>query len=247
MVRHGRSFATRLGLDVRPWPSRQGIDFTRSRILRSDGWRTVLDVGANRGQWAVMCRRLGYRGRIISFEPLPEPLVGLRRRAFRDGQWDVVPVALGLTLERGVAMYVSSNAQMSSSLLPMLERHEVLAPASSICASALVDVEPLDSIWDSLNIEPGTYLKIDVQGTELDVLRGGIDHLEAVSAVEVETSIEPLYEGGAAHDSVSELLRGLGFSLVGIQMGLVDLEPGSAASVDSIWRRQGASFGTTVT
>jgi hypothetical protein len=55
----------------------------------------VIDVGANRGQYGRLLRRLGFQGRIISFEPVHRSFEELSEGARLDGNWEAHRLALG--------------------------------------------------------------------------------------------------------------------------------------------------------
>jgi FkbM family methyltransferase len=230
-----REFGTRIGLDINRWPRPQSIDYTRSRVMSRNRVQTVLDVGANRGQWGLRCRRLGFTEGIVSFEPLVEPRKRLMSIANADGKWSVVPQALGSRSTSQAHMFVSGNAQMSSSLREMLPAHVSLAPSSKYTGSEVVSVSRLDDVWPSLKAKGPIYMKIDVQGHELDVLLGASQALQSMVAVEVEVSLEPMYLGQPDFLEVDTHLRASGFRLCAIEMGLVDQASGSAMTVDAIW------------
>ncbi len=77
----------------------------------------VFDVGANFGQYAEMIRGLGYRGDIVSFEPIPEAASALRAKAQADPRWHIEEKALDETI-RQVAFNIMSSSQFSSLKLP---------------------------------------------------------------------------------------------------------------------------------
>src|SRR5215471_3218540 len=79
--------ARQLGYDV--------VYFDRMRLLKHFGINLVFDVGANIGQYGAEMRSLGYRGRIVSFEPLSREFEVLRKRAENDALWKVDNRALG--------------------------------------------------------------------------------------------------------------------------------------------------------
>ncbi len=81
------------------------------------GITTVLDVGANVGQFAELLRLMGYRGKIISFEPLRAAYQELAAKAAADGNWEAHNFALGM--QCGHATINVSNYSVLSSLLPL--------------------------------------------------------------------------------------------------------------------------------
>lgn len=190
----------------------------RMDLLAEHGIELVLDVGADRGQYATDLRRHGYRGRIVSFEPLQETFEELARAAAQDPRWECHPLALGATGGR-MPIWVTSNLA-SSSLLPMLHAHVQAAPDVEVVSQEIADVRKLDSL--DLQLDVPTLLKLDVQGYEDRVLAGAEQTLEDVALVECELSIEPLYDSQVTVLDMLKLLQEAGFRLVSLEPGFHD-------------------------
>jgi FkbM family methyltransferase len=210
----------RLGVEVVRANDETVFELKRLRLIRDQRIDAVLDVGANRGQWARQLRRQGYAGRILSFEPLADAFVELERAAAGDPAWECRRVALG-EADGEAELHVAGNST-SSSLLPMLERHRASAPESAYTGSEPVPAARLDTIAPAGD---RPFLKLDVQGYELSVLRGGERTLARVRAAECELSLVPLYEGQALLTEVVAELDESGLALVALERGF--REPGT--------------------
>src|SRR5205823_1885414 len=145
-----------------------------------------------RGQFASELRKDGWDGEIVSFEPLPSAYAALATRASSDTQWTAVNVAIGAA--RGVATLKVAGNEVSSSLLEMSERHRAAAPESEFVEEVDVNIETVDSVVAKWHLGGRFYLKIDTQGYELDVLLGADSTIDACPAIELELSLEELYE-----------------------------------------------------
>lgn len=194
----------------------------------------VVDVGANTGQYARLVRSLGYRGRIVSFEPGARAFENLARRAAADELWEVRRTALGAA-PTTATLHLSSNS-VSSSLLPIRREHVDVAPASRVVGREDVDVSSVDI---ELAAVPGSsvWLKMDVQGSELDVLAGAVDTFERVRVVQSEMLLTPLYDGQADYLEVCELLRRRRLSLRHVERGFQDKGTGFVLAVDGLFVR----------
>lgn len=133
------------------------------RLLRTYAVDLVLDVGANQGQFGRELRDLGYRGRIVSFEPLAVAYAALKQRAQADGKWETFPYALGAE-PRTTTLHIAGN-QESSSMLEILPTHVRLAPSSRSVGEQQVEVRALDELFDTLRQDArNVLLKLDTQG-----------------------------------------------------------------------------------
>ena len=175
--------------------------------------RTVLDVGANRGQFALFALRRFPRARLICFEPLSQPAAVLRRVVGARVGVEVHEVALAA--ESGTASMHQSRDDDSSSLLPVTRQQQHAFPGSVEVARVDVAVRRLDDCVDPSALARPCLLKIDVQGAELEVLRGSREVLDAVDELIVECSFTELYAGQALADDVIGELRAAGFRLQG--------------------------------
>jgi len=220
------------------WPAfRQGVvaSVEHSRIPFGGEFATVLDVGASRGQFALFAASRFPGARIVSFEPLPEPAADLRR--IMGDRVEVRETAVGAT--SGTAAINVSARDDSSSLLPIGARQEREFPGTG--ADRTIEV-PLTTLDDALPAAPARpcLLKLDVQGLELEVLKGATRTLEAVDEALIECSFVELYEGQALADEIVEFLRGTGLRLAGVHE-VVHAADGSAIQADFLFRREGGS------
>lgn len=176
----------------------------------------LIDVGGNEGQFARFVRRkVGYRGPMITFEPIPELAKRLTLLARSDPQWTVVNAALGQT--RGQAeFHVTQSSPMSSLLKPSDATTDRLSRFGAIATSIPVEVDTLDNY---LAAHPqfsqckNIYLKLDVQGFEKMVLEGAQASLTRVCALQAELSVIPIYEGQPDHQEMTRFLTDAGFVL----------------------------------
>lgn len=229
----------RFGVDVGRFP--QTDPLWRTALLVGHLHPDVLfDVGANNGGFASAIRHLGYKGQIVSFEPLRAPYEALSRKAERDQGWTAVQSAIGAET-RDVEINVAGNAGMSSSILPMLDAHTSSAPGSAYVGVETVRQVRLDDVARTYGLPPGgrAFLKIDVQGYERSVIEGARDLLRSGSIVglEMELSLVPLYEGGLSAEDGIALAKEHGLSLVGLVPGFTDVRTGRLLQFDGVFAR----------
>jgi len=181
--------------------------------LRGD-FLTVIDAGANKGQFAIFAARRFPRAALLCFEPLPDAAARLRRAVGNVGRLKLWNVALGAA--DGQAEFHVSAADDSSSLLAIGARQRAEFPGTAERMTTTVDVRRLDGLLEPTELTRPVLLKIDVQGGELAVLQGAEASLESIDAVLVEVSFVELYTGQALADEVWEHLRHHGFSCRGV-------------------------------
>ncbi len=199
--------------------------------------KTVVDIGANRGQFSLVVRELFPEARIIAFEPLAEPASRFRQ-LFQDDTHSVLyPLAVG-SEEQQQIMHVSA-ADDSSSLLPPGEEQLRLFPETREAETREVTVVPLDAIVQPDELEPPALLKIDVQGYEHEVLRGCQRLLPHFQYLYIEGSFLELYEGQALADELVCMLREAGFRWKGIYHTLYDAQ-GRCVQGDLLFERSPA-------
>ena len=196
----------------------------------------VLDVGANKGQYGRQLIRSGFRGRIVSFEPLPSALEKLQMNRWGFGHWKVEPFALGAE-NTTATLNVSANSQ-SSSLQPMLPAHVAAAPNAAYISACEVEVRRLDDLFDQYCL-PGDkcYMKLDVQGHEHRVIAGAVESLDRITAIQMELSIEPLYDGAQTWQDAIESMHQLGYKLMLLTPGFRDQTTGEMMQADGVFVR----------
>lgn len=236
-----RKSARKLGVEVHRYDIRQSLDARVHALIAHHRVDYVIDVGANDGGHGQELREGGYRGPILSFEPLAHAHAALVRRAAGDPVWHVAPrCALG-EREGEVTIHVAGNS-VSSSLLPMLDRHVQSAPQSATVAEELVPMVMLDAVTGfGLKDAKRALLKVDTQGYELPVLKGAIRTLQQCQGVRLEMSIVPLYEGQSLYREVIDHLDRLGFDLWALLPGFVDPGSGRLLQMDGLFFRGGSS------
>jgi FkbM family methyltransferase len=206
----------------------------RARLLRWKDIDVVIDVGANAGQFGARIRAAGYRRRIESFEPLSPAFEALSAAAARDPAWKCHKLALGARSGR-VRLNVSADLE-ASSVLAMEERHVRHCPESAYVDVETVEMAVLDEVASSLVGEPErVYLKLDVQGYELEVLRGGERLLPRVDLVEAELSLVRLYRGGPLYREVIDHLDQRGFQLVSVEGITEEPATGHMLQLDAVF------------
>lgn len=195
--------------------------------------KTLLDVGANFGQFAQEVRQAGYAGDILSFEPLSAAHGQLSRNAASDGKWHVAPrMAIG-DVPGKTEIHIAQGLA-SSSLLKVEERSTRADPISSQVTTEQVEIMRLD---DAVGPEvQGPYaIKLDTQGFELHVLRGGERILSQTRVIVSELSLSPLYENGAEFVAVYSYLEQRGFRCIALTQGFSDLNRNEMLQVDGIF------------
>lgn len=196
--------------------------------------RTVVDVGANRGQFALVARHCFPQAQIVSFEPLPEPASVYRAVFSDDACTRLIPTAVGP--ESGEAMIHLSARDDSSSLLPITENQNALFPGTAEAGTIAIRVARLDEHLSAEAIVAPALLKLDVQGFELQALEGCEDLLSCFAWIYAECSFIELYEGQAFADVIIAWLRERGFVLDGVY-NMAYATDGKAIQADFLFKR----------
>ncbi|MDQ2719836.1 MAG: FkbM family methyltransferase [Bacteroidota bacterium] len=208
----------------------------RMNLLNHFRINKIFDIGANIGNYAVKIRKLGFKGEIISFEPLTKAYKILEEKALSDAKWKTLNFALG-SRDEETFINIAGNCD-SSSLLEMLPDHINSAPQSSYIGKEKIIVHKLDTIIvDYYKKGDQIFLKIDTQGFEKEVLNGSIESLSKITGIQLELSIIPLYNGGILYLEMIEFLKSNGFDLFSLENGFSNPDTGQLLQVDGIFFR----------
>lgn len=216
------------GIHVHRMPSM--VDFLASRNID-----VVLDVGANTGQFAKSLRQDGYCGRIISFEPTSDPFADLMSAAAEDPLWEVHKYALG-SVANHTNIHVSENSVFNS-IVELSSYALKFDPESRVVGMETVEVIRLDDFLDGANVER-TFLKVDTQGFERQVLDGSPRLLETCPGVLLELPANHLYEGVWSLGDAINFMSAKGFTISQMRpVAPLHHDPVSTVEVDCLFRR----------
>ena len=174
----------------------------------------IIDIGANKGQFALAARKTFPEARIDSFEPLSAAADIFEKVFQNDDNTFLHRIAVGK--KEDVATIHVSNKADSSSLLPIGENQVSLFPGTEEFEQRSIKVAPLNSIIEMNDIQQPAMLKIDVQGYELEVLYGCQSLFHKINYIYCECSFVELYKDQALTHEIIEFLNQNGFKLSGI-------------------------------
>ncbi|MBC6994164.1 FkbM family methyltransferase [Neolewinella lacunae] len=224
-----------MGFDIRRYPTR--LLRNRSQLLQTQGIDLILDVGANKGQYAQELRSIGYQGEIYSFEPLAEAYGILANAAAKDPLWKVFNYGLGLS-EETISINVASNLA-SSSILEFEPSHKSAAPNIGYLRKESISIKALDEVAPSLKLDGRkVFLKIDTQGYEEKVLKGASNTLQNhITGLQIELSLTPVYTGEWLYEDIILHLKQYGYELYSMEPGLCDENTGRMLQFDGVFFR----------
>ena len=225
-----------LGLRIERVFPEKDPEWVLQNLIQSKEPAAIFDIGANKGQFAKHCRKLGYRGWIYSFEPGTEAFSELKAEKSRDRKWLCFQVGMGAQ-ERAVRLGVTENSE-SSSILSMKAAHLEAAPESKVVSWEDIKLITLDQ-WmiENLIQTDSIFLKIDVQGFEVEVLKGASKALEKTKILQVEMSLQPLYEGAPDFREIYDWAASHGFVSFSFLPNFVDRRSGQWLQVDGLFVR----------
>jgi FkbM family methyltransferase len=188
-----------------------------SEVLARQRIDCVIDVGAHLGEYGRLLRGIGYEGEIVSIEPVASSYAELEAAMSAQPPWRGRRAALGAAPgEAEMAVYrdsafsaIGKPTVWGRRTFPGLDQDHV----------ETVTVERLDDVYGELlegKPDARPLLKIDVQGSEWEVLDGAVKTLPKVGAVQVEAAVLPVYEGVRPYTDVLERLEGFGLEISGM-------------------------------
>lgn len=207
-----------------------------SSFLRTSHYRTVLDAGANKGQFALAARHHFPDAKIVAFEPLQKPAEILKAVFRNDPNFALLPVALGMN--SGEFEIHLSRREDSSSILPIGQLQQEIFPGTEEVGIQSVRVERLDSAVNFEGLPRPLLLKIDVQGYELALLCGAERALRYVDGIYVELSFVRLYESQPLAFEIVAWLAERQFNLEGVY-NVTFSQNGTAVQADFFFLKSG--------
>lgn len=198
---------------------------------------TVVDIGANRGQFALAARQWAPNAHVTSFEPLPGPAQVFRSVFAGGDRVTLHEAAIGPQAEQS-EMHVSARDD-SSSLLPIADLQSKMFPGTAEVSTIVVRVAPLETFVKADEIVSPAMLKLDVQGFEYEALCGCESLLARFDFVYCECSFVELYSGQKLAADVIDWLSDRGFCLKGMFNPAYDAQ-GQAVQADFLFVRGAA-------
>jgi FkbM family methyltransferase len=218
------------------WPkfSMSSYGMLRRLLAECDDLATIIDVGANTGQFCVAASRTFPSAKIFSFEPNPASFEQLTRTTASTSLIYCQQLAIGDS-DGQISLRINSHSH-SSSVLSLAESHKSAFPAAREIGEVQVPVRKLDGLFTG-DIERSSLLKVDAQGYEMAVLKGAPNLLTKLDYVVLELSFAPLYKGESTFDEICEEMRRSGMKLRAPVGWLRDPKTGRFIQMDALFCR----------
>ena len=213
-----------------------------SQIIKTSNVDLVIDVGANKGQYASALFKQGYVGDILSFEASSSVYDRLILEASSNARWRVNRrAALGAS-PGTVSFNIAGNEGLSSSVLQMGATHLASVPDSQYIATETVEMTTLAHEMSSdIKSYKRVFLKLDVQGYEKEVLAGALPILPYIFGVQIELSTTSLYEGDETFEYFFEFFERKGFELWDVQSGHRHTKTRRLLQFDAVFIKSGSA------
>lgn len=241
---NARLFATRLlkrfGFTIAPL--HETWDHQRAAVISRCSPDFVFDVGANVGQWYQSFRDVNKHAVVFSFEPDPRAFLELRKlhTVVQDVNWHIFNKAVGANNGTST-MSLWDLAGGSSSLKELTKEGEAFTGQTQTNFETIeIEVCALDHfIQENAPEMANGFLKLDVQGFELEVLAGGSRALgKSIELVEIEVPFRPIYDGESNVETISALLGDHRFTPLTFQTKRWNDDVLAAADFDGMYRRE---------
>lgn len=195
----------------------------------------VFDIGANVGQFALLITALHPNAKVYSFEPLNGPANTFEKVMATKDNVELFRVALG-NREGEDTIYVSARNDSSSLLQPKLQSQYF--PGTHEVAIETIIVKRLDQQFLAMKSFGTTLLKIDVQGFEGEVLRGGENVLPHFDWIYAEMSFVELYKGQDLAHILIDWLMDRQFDLYSVLVDPNAIKDGRPVQADFLFRNR---------
>ena len=203
--------------------------------------KSIVDVGANEGQFILKLLKMGFKGSIFSFEPVTDAykklLINVAKNKKRVSWHVFEKCGLG-SKNFSQDIFVSKNSE-SSSLLKILPKHTNLKPLSKIISTEKINIKILDSFYDDVEkLDKNIFLKIDAQGYELEILKGAEKTLKLITALVVEVSLVKLYEKQPLWLDIVNFLKERNFIVWSVDRVMGDIRTGESYQLDITFAKE---------
>ena len=203
--------------------------------LRNLPINSIIDVGANKGQFAKYISAFFPKAHLYSFEPLPEPYEELNRWAEGRINVRIFNCALG-EKEDVIEIFNHVDHSPSSSFLKTTGICEEFYPFTKKQSRVSVNMSTLDKWHDKLpeRLIPEVLIKMDVQGYEDRVIRAGQETFKLAKACVLEINLDNLYESQTNFNNIILLLYDLGYRYGG-NLGQTHAGDGHVIFIDAVF------------
>jgi len=207
----------------------------KNKWMQEEDFKSILDVGANNGQFAKNMRLLFATTDIYSFEPIPSVFEELKENFKDDKYFQAFNFGLGERDEEKA--FFLNDFSFSSSFLQMNQTHKDNFPLTVKENKITVKMKKLDEVIDIKKIKKPYLLKLDVQGYEKNVIDGGMGVASGADYIITEVSFAELYDGQILFDEMYSLMKSLGFEYVGNYEQLLSPINGTILQADAIFKK----------
>lgn len=227
-------FLRNFGIDINRYNIHESFDYRLQNYLNSMKVDLVIDVGANNGQYGESLRKLGYRGNILSFEPLKNEYKTLIAKTSKDNKWKCLNLGLG-EKDETKSINIAENS-VSSSILKILDKHIHANERSKYVSNQLIQLKRLDQVF---NFQKENYknifLKIDTQGYEEKVIDGCSNLLNDFLGIQIELTVERMYDSQTLYIDLIKKLNSYNYELWDLKRGFHNPKTGQIYQFDGIF------------